>query len=117
VKRNISFVAAIIIILLIFMLSNMIVRAALDRWRFDFTDEKVYSLSEGTKNILQDIKGHITLKFYYSKKEAVGIPFLKNYADRVRDLLNEYKLAGDGHIVIEFYEHFSNQGFFDSLVR
>jgi ABC-type uncharacterized transport system involved in gliding motility auxiliary subunit len=104
VKRNISFVTAMVIIFLIFMLSNMIARGALGRWRFDFTDEKVYSLSEGTKNILKDIKGKITLKFYYSKKEAVGIPFLKNYSDRVSDLLNECKLAGGGQIIVESYD-------------
>jgi ABC-type uncharacterized transport system involved in gliding motility auxiliary subunit len=104
VKRNISFITALIIIFLIFVLSNMIARATLRNWRFDLTEENIYSLSEGTKNILNNIKGTITLKYYYSKTDAVSIPIFKNYSDRVSSLLKEYKIAGGNNIVIEIYD-------------
>ncbi len=103
-KGRIPFIASLIILLLIFLLSNMIVGATFKKWRFDLTEENVYSLSKGTRNILDKLQENVTLKYYFSKTDAIAVPFIKNYADRVRDLLNEYKLAGHGRVILELYD-------------
>ncbi len=102
--RNTSFFIALLVICVIFLLSNMIVNTSFRHVRKDLTEEKIYTLSEGTKNILSNISQNITLKFYYSRTEAAAIPFINNYATRVQDFLEEYKIAGQGKVIVEIYD-------------
>ena len=53
---------------------NMVSNAALRSARFDLTEHRLYTLSEGTKNVLQNLAEPITLRFYLSKKLATGLP-------------------------------------------
>ncbi len=103
-KGKTSFVTALIVLLFIFIFSNIIVAAVFRQFRIDMTEENIYSLSSGTKNILHKLEENITLKFYFSKTETVAVPFIKNYATNVRDILNEYKNSGGGKIILEIYD-------------
>ncbi len=74
---------------------NMMSNAALRSARFDLTEHQLYTLSEGTKNVLGNLAEPITLRFYLSKKLATGLPGIKRYATRVQEMLEEYaQLAG-----------------------
>ncbi len=102
--KRISFISTLVIIFLIFLLANMIVGSTLTHWRIDMTEENIYTLSQGTKNILNDLTEGVTLKYYVSKTETVTLPFIKNYAERVKGFLEEYKRAGKGRIILEMYD-------------
>ncbi|MBT3379046.1 MAG: hypothetical protein HN742_38025 [Lentisphaerae bacterium] len=69
--------------------------------RADFTEENLYTLSEGTRAILGDLDTPVTLRFYFSKDAAQLPVHLKSYAQRVEDILKEYRVAGRGNIVVE----------------
>ncbi len=74
------------------------------RLRKDVTEDKLYTLSDGTKEVLKSLDRDVTLKFYFSKSnERLPIP-LKNFAGRVRDLLAEYESRAGSHLVIEEYD-------------
>ncbi len=74
---------------------NMMSNAALRSARFDLTEHKLYTLSEGTKNVLRTLDEPITVRFYLSKKLATSLPGVKGYATRVEEMLEEYaQLAG-----------------------
>lgn len=64
--------------------------------RLDFTQEKLYTLSPGTKAILAKLDTPVEIRFYCTQDtKEMPVP-LKTYAQRVEDLLNELKkLAGD----------------------
>ena len=66
------------------------------------TEEKAYTLSPGTKAILNKLDSKVTIRFYCSQGDEMPVYF-KTYARRVEDLLAEYKQAGKGKIVIEKY--------------
>ena len=85
---------AVVLFFAVNVLSNVVLRSA----RFDLTDQHLYTLSEGTRNILQSIDEPITLRFYLSKKLATGLPGINNYANRVLELLQEYEQAADGNL-------------------
>ena len=82
---------------------NIISNTTLTSARLDLTDNKLYTLSQGTKNILANLEEPITLRFYLSKKLASGLPAVSHYTVRVRELLEEYqRLAGNNinlHII------------------
>jgi ABC-type uncharacterized transport system involved in gliding motility auxiliary subunit len=92
-------VGAMALILIAF---NVIAGAA--KQRVDLTQEKAYSLSAGTKAILAKLDAPVTVKFYCSQGEtAPETVYLRNYARRVEDLLDEYKQASKGKLVLEKY--------------
>ncbi len=95
-------IAGIIILLAIIIAANIILSTV--RIRADLTEDKIFTLSEGTRNILKHLDKPVTLKFFSSERSRhVPIPF-KNFARQVADLLKEYQLASNGKITIETYD-------------
>ena len=103
-KKSLSLVTALAVIFAIFIFANMLFGSFFKTMRFDLTEENIYSLSKGTKNILNNLEDQVTLRYYYSKTEAVAIPFIQNYAERVEDLLHEYALTSKGKLILEVYD-------------
>ena len=69
--------------------------------RADLTEGDVYTLSPGTRQVLGKLEAPVRLRLYYSQgSEAVPVG-LKTFAKRVEDLLNEYKSAGGGKVIVE----------------
>lgn len=88
-------VAAMFIILVAF---NLVGSAA--KKRVDLTAEKLYTLSKGTKDILKKLDGPVEIRFYVTEGEKDMPLHLKAYAQRVEDLLAEYKQHSKGNIDI-----------------
>ncbi|MGH7968305.1 MAG: GldG family protein, partial [Limisphaerales bacterium] len=74
--------------------------------RVDLTQEKAYTLSDGTRRILAKLDTPLKIRFYCTKPESTSpeTVFLTDYAKRVEDLLGEYKQAAHGKLVIEKYD-------------
>ena len=87
-------------VLVLFALVNFLV-APISGTRVDLTEERLHTLSDGTRSMLGDLKNQVNLNFYFSKDLSSAAPAFGNYAKRVRDMLNEMKLAGGGKIVIK----------------
>src|SRR5580765_4172623 len=94
-------VAAMALIAIAF---NIITSAA--KTRVDLTKEKAYTLSDGTKAILNKLDTPVKVRFYCTQTEnsTPDTVYLKGYAKRVEDLLTEYKQAAHGKLVIEKYD-------------
>jgi ABC-type uncharacterized transport system involved in gliding motility auxiliary subunit len=68
--------------------------------RSDLTENKLYTLSNGTKKILDKLDTDVVIRFYFSKDNAsVPVP-LRTYAQEVQDLLEEYQQFGHGRIKV-----------------
>ena len=93
--------SGLLIAAVLFGAANMMSNAALSGARFDLTEHKLYTLSEGTENILRGIEEPITLRLYLSKKLATGLPGIKSYANRVEEMLEEFEQVSDGGIVLQ----------------
>ena len=72
--------------------------------RADFTAEKLYTLSNGSKAVLGKLDKDVTLKYYVSSSAAEMPMGLKAYANQVENLLDEYARAAGGSLVIEKYD-------------
>lgn len=71
------------------------------RTRIDLTEEKLYTLSDGTRAILAKLDTPVKIRFYCTRGENAMPVQLKTYAQRVEDLLTEYAQAAKGKITIE----------------
>src|SRR4051794_29593593 len=69
--------------------------------RFDLTQEKLYTLSPGTKAILKKLDTPLEIRFYCTQDSKEMPVQLKTYAERVEDLLNEYKKNSRGNIQLK----------------
>src|SRR5579862_3819793 len=72
--------------------------------RLDLTAEHLYTLERGTRQTLARIEEPITLRLYYSAKLGDASPGYGVYAQRVRELLDQYAAAARGKIRLEVYD-------------
>src|SRR5262249_51709370 len=70
--------------------------------RIDLTDGKLYTLSDGTKKILRNLQAPVKVKLYLSQVGGVPVP-LRSFAQRVDDLMREFKSVAGSNLVIERY--------------
>lgn len=100
-NRRLAAILAIVLGAIVFLGVNTAVNAWFRTARLDLTGNGLYTLSDGTKNILRNLREPITLRFFYSAETAKNFPTIRAYAERVRDLLNEYRSIAGGNIVVE----------------
>ena len=67
-------------------------------WRIDLTENNLYTLSDGTRSLLANLEGTVNLYFYFSDQASQAMPSLRNYANRVREMLEEFEAEADGNI-------------------
>ncbi len=70
-------------------------------WRLDLTENRLYTLSEGTRNILDKIEEPVQLYFFYNREAASSVPPLQTYATRVQEFLEEVALRGGDKLRLE----------------
>ncbi len=88
----------LILAVILFLSFNIVTNGNLKSARIDLTEDQLYTLSEGTLNIIESLDDPISLRFYYSEQVAQELPSLKSYAQRVKELLEEYRRASNGKI-------------------
>jgi ABC-type uncharacterized transport system involved in gliding motility auxiliary subunit len=94
---------AVLVLIVLMVASANIVAARFLTSRLDLTAEHLYTLSQGTRNTLAKIDEPITLRFYYSTRLGDAVPSYGVYAQRVRELLDQYVAAAHGKIRLEVY--------------
>ena len=103
--RKISSITGLIILAVIILTLNLIADMMFSRVRVDLTEEGLYSLSDGSINILGDLDDDLTAKLYYSKTMIdESAPGLKLYAKRVIDMLREYEAVSGGKFSLEMID-------------
>lgn len=84
----------------LFVALNAVGGSVLKSARLDLTEAGLYTLSDGTRNILRGIEEPITLRFWYSRGLTDQVPEITSYGQRVQELLEEYALVADGGIAL-----------------
>ena len=92
-------VVGIVAMALILLAINVI--AARGKQRIDLTEERAYTLSQGTREILAKLDTPIVIRYYATRGENAMPVYLKTYAQRVEDLLSEYRQASKGQIEVQ----------------
>jgi ABC-type uncharacterized transport system involved in gliding motility auxiliary subunit len=90
--------ALAVLFLGVVMLCNLALRGV----RLDLTQNRLYTLSPGTKQVLGEIKEPINLYFYFSRDAAAKqSPLIMPYAARVREFLEEVTARAGGKIRLQ----------------
>ena len=97
-KRVMYSGAGLLLIALAFLLFNAFSGLVFTHARLDLTEQKLYTISEGTKTILEGLDKPIELDFFYSDEATKGLVALRNYARRVEELLRAYERESGGKL-------------------
>src|SRR5690606_37657528 len=94
----------LLLIAVAFLAFNMLSALGLGNIRLDLTEQKLYTISEGTERILGELDEPINLYFFYSDKAARDLPVLRNYAMRVQEMLKAYEREAKGRIKLHIID-------------
>ena len=81
-----------------FLMFTLLNNVLFGGWRLDLTGNNLYTLSDGSREILESIDEPVNLYFFFSEKSSEDLTSLRVYATRVREMLEEYELAANGKI-------------------
>ena len=100
-KRILYSGLGLLLIAVAFLLFNGLSGALLSGARLDLTEQKLYTLSPGTRQILASLDEPLTLRLFYSDQATGELPALRNQARRVEELLRTYVRAADGKLSLQ----------------
>jgi len=99
-SRTLRAIIAAVLVLVITLAAISICQNIGKGMKVDITDQRLYTLSKGTKAILDKLNQPITAKLFYAKTAALKGPdqirFFNNYYQFVKALLEEYVAASKG---------------------
>src|SRR3984885_12738893 len=92
-------VGGLLLLAVLFLGVVMLSNVGLRGMRLDLTQNKLYTLSSGTQQVLHELKEPVNLYFYFSRDEAAKqSPLILPYAARVREFLEEIAARAGGKI-------------------
>ena len=80
----------LVLIAVVFVGFNVLSNALFKNTQLDFTEQKLYTLSDGTQQLLSELQEPVSLQYFYSNKASRDVPMLRHYAQRVEELLEAY---------------------------
>ena len=104
IKNSVISGTGLLLAISLFIATIILANTALTTWRIDLTQNKLFTLSKGTKNILNTLEEPVQLDFYFSQKAMNDFPLLANYGIRVRDMLEEFTAHANGKLVLNIIE-------------
>ncbi len=94
----------LLVLAVLFLVINMAGNTLFTNIRADLTENGLYTLTKGTRNVVSKIEEPITMYLFYSDKASEGVPQLRTYAARVKELLQEYSQLSKGKIVLNIVD-------------
>ncbi|MCS4249256.1 Gldg family protein [Pseudomonas sp. BIGb0164] len=88
----------LIVILLLFLAFNLVWIGKIPNIRWDFSQEKLYTLSPAAHQLAATLEGPVDLYFFNDQLHPKRSSIEKRFGLRVEDLLKEYEKAASGRI-------------------
>jgi ABC-type uncharacterized transport system involved in gliding motility auxiliary subunit len=83
---------------------NLIFSAIAKNAKADLTAERLYTISDGTKRVLDRIEEPVSVRLYYTRKLGEVAPLFGKYFERVKALLEQYRDLSGGKIRLTVLE-------------
>lgn len=103
-RRSLLSGAGLVLLAVLFVALNVLAGAGLGSARLDLTQERLFTLSDGTRAVLKGIREPVTLRFYYSERLGREVPTYGVFATRVREMLQEYATEAGGRIRLQIID-------------
>ena len=94
----------VLIFFCIYLIAIFLIQLSPSTARIDLTENKLFSLSEGSQKIIRNIRNPIEFTLFYSEKEARPYPQFRQYAERVVEKIEEYSVQSNQKIVLKLID-------------
>ena len=94
----------LVVIFGIFFAFTVLNNALFSSARIDLTENKLYTLTLGTRDLIAEIDEPIKFRFFFSQRASEDLTALRAYARRVQELLEEYQALAGGSINLEIID-------------
>lgn len=91
-------IIASVLLMAVFGAVNLLAQTWFSGSRADFTENKLFTLSDGTRSTLDSLAEPIDLTFVYTRSVGQEFPAVRAYAVRVRELLDAYATLGRANV-------------------
>ncbi len=102
-KEGTAGITALLLIAIVVAVNFLVGGLGFLNARIDLTEDRLYTLSNGTRNILERLNPDepVTIRYYVSTEDRVMPPVLKSHSRTVQDLLLEFQKASKGKVILE----------------
>jgi len=100
-KKSIYSVGSLVLLLVLFVAVSMLSGKLLKGLRFDLTENQLFTLSEGSRNILDKLHEPVTIYLFFSQDASRDLPQIRSYAMRVDELVEEFVNHSDGKLILK----------------
>jgi ABC-type uncharacterized transport system involved in gliding motility auxiliary subunit len=83
---------------------NLFAATAFRSVKADLTQQRLFTISEGTRSVLRNIDEPISLRLYFSKRLGEAAPSYARYFERVRSLLEQYRDISRGQLEVAVFD-------------
>jgi len=96
--------ALITMLILLFAVAQAFNQLYFKGLRIDLTENKVYSISQGSRAVIDELPDNVVLTLYFSDQASKGLISLRAYSDQVQTLLREYEASSQGKIRLDIVD-------------
>jgi ABC-type uncharacterized transport system involved in gliding motility auxiliary subunit len=99
-KNSFYLVISLVLLAVLFASLSLLSGRYIRGMRIDLSENQLYTLSEGTQNILSGLDEPVNLYLFFSEEASRDLPQIRSYAQRVDELLDELAARSDGKLLI-----------------
>lgn len=95
---------ALLLAAILFLALNVAAARIFSGARLDLTEDQLFTLSDGTADLLGELNEPVSLRFFFSEKAAAPYPTILQYGNRVADMLGEFEALAGGAIDLQIMD-------------
>ena len=99
-KKFIYSLGSLVLLLILFVAISMLSGSLLRGMRIDLTQNGLYTLSDGSRNILAELQEPVNLYLFFSGEVSRGLPQIRSYARRVDEMVEEFENQAAGKLIV-----------------
>jgi len=99
-KKFIYSLASLVLLLILFVAISMLSGSLLRGMRVDLTQNGLYTLSDGSRNILGELQEPVNLYLFFSGETSRSLPQIRSYARRVDEMVEEFENQAAGKLIV-----------------
>lgn len=102
VHHGLQSAAGVVLLLVSLIAVNVVV--AMFPVRIDITEDRIYTLSDGSRSVLAGLKEPITIKYYFSDSLPDVPVNVKTFSKKVQELLETFAASSAGKLKLEVFD-------------
>ena len=100
-RRRTVLISGLLALIVVYCSLTLVTSRWLAPERFDLTQDRLYTLSPGTRQIVDSVDRPLWLTLYFSQHATKDLPTLRSYEQRVAEMLQEIVARSHGRIRLQ----------------